>query len=1086
MPLRADIPNLVQGISKQPPATKEFNRPSVQSNFYPHPILGLMDRPPSKFVADANQAADSTAYWTLTEMREDEQYIIRIANDGVRVWDVQGEEYHVEANDFDYLSARTGGNLVTDPEDPSTVNWTRGNCTAATISSGSPTGGAYEEMTVSSAGTNATIIQQLSGTTYVEDTVGATRKVTGSAYIQAPTDGLYNYSYSVSLVDSSLTDGVGVSATLSTAGVWSAIPTGSASALFQIEEAVVEDLGNGFARLSVLATIEEGSIPAGNQGSLETIYIRVDHLSDAGATGDSLKFGLWGLFVAVSTQSIPDYLSEPANSFETLSTKDFTYVLNKNRKVINSAAGADTSPGEVTGEDSSGASFPVGDGLGWLWIRQWNFSTRYLIGGLNEDPDGGGSDIDWRVGIRTWNGNNSQAFDEGSVFLNSTATVARQLGEGGEFWKTGTSISSLSEVSKHWDSQVAGERPNFLSIADVEGSSSTDLFNVDIFGSVAQFDPVGNAGFVENPYMVSDVPRSISLILRSVRSLADLPTEGFDGKKVIVDADPEVGSPVTYYKFVVEEPDSSNADSGNGVWEETYGFGVKLALDASSMPHGLTRKVDDSSGTVSGEPYGIYFEFAPIDWDDRLVGDEDSSPTPSFVSTDEEDRYIKHLFFYKNRLGVLSKDNIIFSETGRFTNFYRTTAEQLVTSDPIDVRVNSRKVRELDDTFETQGRLYVRAEDTIFEVGDSGQLLSAESIQILPRIDLHTDRLAFPIVTDKTVMMTDRLQRYTQVYDVFQSNFEKLESARVTEEVLDLVEPRIQHMTASSSLGLLCLVPEAPDTTTSSPTLYMLSYLWQGNQKVQSAWWTMDFGDNDTVRFAEFYEDTLFLVMERDQQVYFSKITFDMPKQQSSDWEVLCDDQIPLSELTIVESGGDSTITCPWPVDESYTYYIVYDGTGSPDKGDRVNEAVNAITPSNSAGTIVVTGLDLTSASGYLGIRYNRTFEFDTFRPKEPAPTRGRVAISNAEATFHELVLNFKNTVEFKVKSINRRTYTQTYSSDTGSGNPPLNTGSKRIPLYGDASRTTLLIENTSPRPSILTSGEVIFSLRARGRATSL
>ena len=898
MPFRSKIPNLAQGVSKQSPAFKEFNRPKRQENFYPHPVLGLMDRPPSEFIVKPSspvQTASADASWHLISMREDEQYYMVVEESGIRVWGVDGTEYHVEnsAGDFDYLAQ---------------------------------------------------------GATSVEP-------------------------------------------------------------------------------------------------------------------------------------------------YQILSVKDFTYILNRTITVENTAT---VSTAEVEGEDESGDPVPVGDGKNWVWVRQGAYDGLYEITGVNaEDDDPTTSVVDWRVVAITSNGSASKEYALKPI---TTDNIAEHIQRGGGLWRGYENNNLSTDVANQQgalSNRPSSEQPTHLALGkhptgawsttaaaafvwdEATGDASKDVFTVNRFGSVVQFVPVTPRNrTVEIPRTNCSISDTALVgISRTVESLSDLPAEGFNGKKVIVDADPDVGSPVSYYVFEVESPDADNADAGNGVWQETYGFGVNLELDATTMPHGLTRKVD-ATGAITGTIGEVYFDYAVIEWDDRLVGDEDTAPTPSFVG-----ETIRHLFFYRNRLGCLSKDNVIFSEVGEFTNFYRTTVEQFPTTDPIDVRANSRKVREFIDSFEIQGRLFIRAEDVVMEVGDSDSILSAETIQIRAILDMHSDPLAAPVTLENSVLLTDKLQRYTQINEIIPSGDARFQSIRATDEVLDMISEQIRHMTASPTLGLAVLVP------VSSNTLYCHSYLWQGQEKVQSAWWTLTQGANDVIRHAEFFEDTLYLVVERDSKVILTKITFDLPKQQTADWEPLCDDRVPLSDLSPVLSAvftaGDTAFLMPYDLDAGYTYYVVLDGGGAGDKGTYYTISGAAVfrTPADA---LVVAGEDLTSESGYIGRAYTRTFEFDKFRPKSQNKNRGQTAIANAEVLWHELVLNYEDSIEFNVNTANRRSYTQTFSSVPASGDPPLETGVKRFNVHGEASRTSITIENTSPLPSIIQSGEAVFSLRAKGRETSL
>ena len=91
----------------------------------------------------------------------------------------------------------------------------------------------------------------------------------------------------------------------------------------------------------------------------------------------------------------------------------------------------------------------------------------------------------------------------------------------------------------------------------------------------------------------------------------------------------------------------------DGVWQETIAPDVSLGLDNSTMPHAL---INNNDGT---------FTFQELNWDDRTCGDGITNPNPSFVGNK-----INNLLFYKNRLGVLARENLILTENASFFNFF--------------------------------------------------------------------------------------------------------------------------------------------------------------------------------------------------------------------------------------------------------------------------------------------------------------------------------------------------------------------------------------------------------------------------------
>ena len=86
--------------------------------------------------------------------------------------------------------------------------------------------------------------------------------------------------------------------------------------------------------------------------------------------------------------------------------------------------------------------------------------------------------------------------------------------------------------------------------------------------------------------------------------------------------------------FVQFFPDD-DATYGPGYWEECAEPGIKYKFNEETMPHRLQRKAD---GT---------FEFGPLPWNDRVIGDNNTNPIPSFAELGTDT--ISHLFFYRNR-----------------------------------------------------------------------------------------------------------------------------------------------------------------------------------------------------------------------------------------------------------------------------------------------------------------------------------------------------------------------------------------------------------------------------------------------------
>ena len=166
-----------------------------------------------------------------------------------------------------------------------------------------------------------------------------------------------------------------------------------------------------------------------------------------------------------------------------------------------------------------------------------------------------------------------------------------------------------------------------------------------------------------------------------------------------------------------------NSKVGKGSWVETVAPSISSGVSSSTLPISLV-----STGVNS-------FTLQETQFSERLVGDDNSNPLPSFVS-----QTIKNIFFFKNRLGFLSNENVIISESGLGAldasgdlvfNFGRTSVTTLLDSDPIDVSVSSSRVTNLKSAKGFQENLILFSENGQF-VLKGGDILTPRTVSITP------------------------------------------------------------------------------------------------------------------------------------------------------------------------------------------------------------------------------------------------------------------------------------------------------------------------------------------------------------------
>tara|TARA_R100000458_G_scaffold59218_1_gene69158 strand:- start:1207 stop:4176 length:2970 start_codon:yes stop_codon:yes gene_type:complete len=180
----------------------------------------------------------------------------------------------------------------------------------------------------------------------------------------------------------------------------------------------------------------------------------------------------------------------------------------------------------------------------------------------------------------------------------------------------------------------------------------------------------------------------MNILTNEVTDVSKLPTHCKDGYLVKV-SNTEQDEDDYWLKFV---SDTAGKD-GRGHWEETWDPCVEIDFDPCTMPHKIVRL--PSGG-------GYKFDLQTIDWEQRKVGDEKSNPMPSFVG-----KKISNMAFFRNRLGFFAEENVIFSQSGDFYNFFADSAIALADSDAIDISASSTRPTILYDSVEVNQGLLV-------------------------------------------------------------------------------------------------------------------------------------------------------------------------------------------------------------------------------------------------------------------------------------------------------------------------------------------------------------------------------------------
>jgi hypothetical protein len=466
-----------------------------------------------------------------------------------------------------------------------------------------------------------------------------------------------------------------------------------------------------------------------------------------------------------------------------------------------------------------------------------------------------------------------------------------------------------------------------------ENAAKTDIIAANIRAGIAGILPAAG-GFSVNVYgssihitsansFVSKVSDSGSNTLfkivqnyrlNTVQLFQDLPANAVDGFVAKISSDPEQVGDDYYVKFKAD-----NGANGSGKWEETVSPGIPYSINNGTMPHAIIR-------TFSG---GVpVFTFKRLTWRDRLSGDLDTNPDPSFIGSP-----IRNICFFKNRLGILADENVIFSEASEFFNFFRTTVAQLVDADPIDVATTAAKVSYLNFAIPYNDKLLLFSDQTQFKL-TSGDILSSKTISISQTTEYENSIVCGPVASGRNIYFPFSRGLHSGIQEYFVSN-ENLQYSAVdiTSAISKYINGDVLKIATSENEEVLALITDSFKTG-----IYIYKYLFQGDQKLQSAWFKFDFGPDAEVLNIEFINTDLYILIRRNgTYVNIETVYFQAGLKDSYAEFMTCLDRrvyskdLPSGYITYNQDTNLTSIRLPYEVPETETFQVVTAYTDSTD-----------------------------------------------------------------------------------------------------------------------------------------------------------
>jgi len=545
----------------------------------------------------------------------------------------------------------------------------------------------------------------------------------------------------------------------------------------------------------------------------------------------------------------------------------------------------------------------------------------------------------------------------------------------------------------------------------------------------------------------------LKVMSTEVKNVDDLPDQCKHGYVVKV-ANSEADEDDYYVKFF-----GNNDRDGDGVWEECSKPGRKIEFDKGTMPVQLVRQ---ANGTFTVEQ---------VTWDDCEVGDDLTNPEPSFVGEN-----VNQLVFFRNRLVILSEENVIMSRPGDFFNFWSKTATTFTPEDVIDLSCSSTYPAIVYAGIQINAGLLLFTKNQQFMLTTDSDILSPETAKINAVSSYNFNEKTNPVSLGTTVAFIDNANKYSRFFEM--SNVLRQGEPDVVDQskvISSLLDKDISIVSESRENSVVFFSKKGTDK------VFGFRYHTSGDKRLLQAWFTWTVAGE--IQYHCMLDDALFVVTRnnnKDQIVKYSLKLDDTGHfvTDTNDTVDTSDDyiyRVHLDHSTSVTAGSNTynaaTIktTIPKPNGlESTKQLVAYETDAGNDLGRYALVTVNS-------SNLEIAG-DWSSNTFVIGYLYEMDVQLPTLYVTRAEGSKFR-SDAKSSLIIHRIKFSFGplGVYSTTLKRIGKPDYTETKELAlagvvSASRLPIVSEVIETVPCYERNTNLTVNIKSSHPAPATLIS----------------
>lgn len=626
----------------------------------------------------------------------------------------------------------------------------------------------------------------------------------------------------------------------------------------------------------------------------------------------------------------------------------------------------------------------------------------------------------------------------------------------------GSESSHIDFVATDWIANVLYKQIAGGSYNDVDGEkvypASTTL-NASLHENAIWITKKDGSDF---KLTTSDSQKGEDLIAAkgSVKNTTQLPSYAPDGYVLRITGEGKSTKDDYWLKAV-------NSNSETSVrWVETTEPGIAISFDNRTMPHTLVRDSVPAPGYAN-------FTFGPADYESREVGGEDSNPIPGFIDRDNPIP-INSTGVFQNRLFFLSGETICMSRSNLFFNFWREASQTASDSDPLEGYADTDRVNNLYSYQILNGDLVIFSDKAQFIIKGSSPVTKANLTlsQVTAYPSLTTVK---PQAAGENVFFAYDAAGYTGVRELFTDNYSDTKKAYpTTDYVSKYIPDQCEQLLATPNLNTM-LIRTGRDLS----RIFIYDWLWQDNQKVQSAWhtWVMD----GEVLYVFYVDDRLYFVYRK-----LNKTFIDFMHMVNDPATVNLDYSTKLDHRTSATATYD-TLTGKYrfnlPYEREDVVFTISEGGYPEDEG-------SAFVATYLGGGQWESSEDLSPSKGSLTVICGVKFKF-SYIPTQPVVKDFRERVIGLQSIImSNLYIHYEITGDIQItaspKNGRPRDYhfSGRYMGTAGNlvGAPVLGNGTYRVPIRQRAEDMQIEIYSDSHYPLTIRDMEMDGTFHQRGQ----